>query len=68
MMKCPYCERDDNASVPLNQGYEYSGLEVSVNRQGELRVRYYEDVNQNFVSQDIVEINFCPNCGKRFIK
>ena len=37
-MKCPYCESGTNDFVPMNQTAEYSGIEMSVNRQGMLRV------------------------------
>lgn len=33
-MKCPYCESGTNDFVPMNQTAEYSGIEMSVNRQG----------------------------------
>jgi len=68
-MKCPYCENDTNDFIILNQTVEYSGIEMAVNRQGCLRVRTYPDgTENNFDSQDIVEIKYCPNCGKRFMK
>lgn len=38
-MRCPYCETETNDFVPMNQTAEYSGIEMSVNRQGMLRVR-----------------------------
>lgn len=63
-MKCAYCDRSDNDFVLLNQSVEYSGIEISLNRQGMLRVRYYDENNQNFITQDIIEIKFCPNCGR----
>lgn len=66
--KCPYCECDTNDFQQLNQTTEYSGIEVSVNRQGMLRVRTYADGDELFESQDIVEIKHCPLCGKKFDK
>lgn len=42
-MKCPYCESGTNDFVPMNQTAEYSGIEMSVNRQGMLRVRVLDD-------------------------
>ena len=62
---CTYCDRKDNDFVLLNQTVEYSGIEMSLSRQGFLRVRYYDSDNQNFITQDIVEIKFCPNCGRK---
>lgn len=66
-MKCPYCESGTNDFVPMNQTAEYSGIEMSVNRQGMLRVRVLDD-DGGFTTQDIVEIRSCPLCGKRFVK
>ena len=64
--KCPYCEADNNDFVPLNQTVEYSGIEMSLNRQGMLRVRFYNDVNHIWFSEDIVNIKSCPMCGNAF--
>lgn len=66
-MRCPYCESGTNDFVPMNQTAEYSGIEMSVNRQGMLRVRVLDD-DGGFTTQDIVEIRSCPLCGKRFVK
>ena len=55
-MKCPYCESGTNDFVPMNQTAEYSGIEMSVNRQGMLRVRVLDD-DGSFTTQDIVEIS-----------
>lgn len=63
-MKCAYCDREDNDFVLLNQTTDYSSIEMALNRQGMLRVRCYIDDNQVWFSQDIVEIKFCPNCGR----
>mgnify|MGYP000278859908 CR=1 FL=1 len=52
-MKCPYCESGTNDFVPMNQTAEYSGIEMSVNRQGMLRVRVLDD-DGGFTTQDIV--------------
>ena len=63
-MKCVYCDREDNDFVLLNQTTDYSGIEIALNRQGMLRVRYYDDSNKIWFTEDIVEIKFCPNCGR----
>ena len=63
-MSCKYCERDNNDFIPLNQTAEYSGLEIEVNRQGMLRVRYYYDPACG-LAQDIININYCPICGRK---
>jgi hypothetical protein len=66
MNKCPYCETDSNDFVLMNRTGEYSGIELSINRQGMLRVRYYGINDDTFESQDIVNIEYCPKCGRKF--
>lgn len=61
--RCPYCDATNNDFIPINQTVEYSGIEMSLNRQGLLRVRYYHDGNSEFLTQDIIEIKHCPACG-----
>ena len=63
---CPYCESNDNDFIDVNQSKEYSGIEMSLNRQGMFRVRYYDDSSILFVSQDVVNMRYCPYCGKAF--
>ena len=65
-MDCPYCESKDNSFIEVNQTKEYSGIEICLNRQGILRVRYSDDNSIYFISQDVVEIKHCPYCGKEF--
>ena len=60
---CKYCEHENNDFVILNETKDYSGIEIAVNRQGMLRVRYEDNI---WFSQDIVNIKFCPMCGKKF--
>lgn len=71
-MSCPYCEHATNDFLPMNQTIEYSGIEIALNRQGILRVRVLDCSDESptigLLTQDIVEIKFCPLCGKRFIK
>lgn len=64
-MKCKYCEHENNDFVTLNETTDYSSIEMALNRQGMLRVRYYEDSNQVWFSQDIINIKFCPICGRK---
>ena len=64
--KCPYCEADNNQFVLLNKTKDYSGIEISLNRQGMMRVRFgYVDCDY-FESQDIINIQHCPMCGRKF--
>lgn len=66
-MKCPYCEQGTNDFVMMNQTRKYSRIEISVNRQGMLRTRVFDD-NGCFSSQDIVEIHYCSLCCKQSSK
>lgn len=65
---CKFCEIDSNknAFATLNNTFDYSGLEIAMHNKGMLRVRYYGDKNV-FETQDIVNIKFCPICGRKLI-
>lgn len=63
---CQYCEHENNDFVLLNDTRVYSGIEFAINRQGMLRVRFYEDLSQIWFSEDIVNIKHCPMCGRKF--
>ncbi len=63
---CRYCENEYNDFVLLNETASYSDIEITLNRQGMLRVRAYDDDGWNWVSQDIVNVEYCPMCGRRF--
>lgn len=62
---CQYCETKNNDFVIANQTVEYSNIEIAFNRQGMLRVRCYDESNIWF-SEDIVNIKYCPLCGRKF--
>ena len=63
---CQYCKADTNDFVLLNETTDYSGIEISLNRQGILRIRYYEPYEKLFSSQDFINVKFCPICGRKF--
>lgn len=63
-----YCEQLTNDFALVNQSVEYSGIEIAINRQGMLRIRTYSDNSDIFDSQDIVELKYCPLCGRKFKK
>jgi hypothetical protein len=63
--RCKYCSAENNDFIPLNDTVDYSGIEISLNQQGMLRVRYYDINDPNFVTQDIINIKYCPMCGGR---
>ena len=63
--QCPYCEENDNGFVILNETKDYSGIEVGMNKQGIMRVRFgYADCAL-FESQDVINIKYCPMCGRK---
>lgn len=69
MKKCLYCETETNAFTQINQASDYSGIDISLNRQGMLRVRTYRNLGDVvFDTQDIVEMRYCPYCGRPFMK
>lgn len=63
MSKCKYCNAENNDFITLNDTVDYSGIEISLNRQGMLRVRYYDVNDPDFVTQDITNVKYCPVCG-----
>lgn len=65
---CKFCTQPDNAFTPLNDTAAYSGIEMSLNSQGMLRVRYYGSKSIRYESQDIVNIKCCSVCGRAFEK
>ena len=65
MKRCKFCESTNNEFISLNDTVDYSGIEISLHNKGMLRCRYYEDEENNFKSQDIVNIKFCPFCGNK---
>ena len=65
-MACKFCEGDNNNFVVMNDTKDYSGMEIAINRQGMLRVRYYMyNGIDRFESQDILNIKYCPLCGRK---
>lgn len=67
-MSCKYCGRTDNDFVLLNETADYSGIEISLNSQGMLRGRYYDDSSHIWFSEDIINIKFCPMCGRKLME
>lgn len=63
---CKFCEHDNNDFVLLNDTNMYSGIDIEINRQGILRVRVFNDEMDGFVTQDILSVNYCPICGRKF--
>lgn len=62
---CKFCKPNPyNEFVLINkETTEYSGIEIALHSKGMLRCRYY-GVDEIFKSQDVVNIKFCPFCGK----
>lgn len=64
---CDKCETSDNGFVLLNNTACYSGIEFAMSNKGMLRVRTYPNLDDSglFDSQDIINIDYCPICGRR---
>ena len=63
---CQYCRERNNDFVILNDSNMYSGIDIEINRQGMLRVRVFNDEMDGFVTQDILNVRYCPMCGRKF--
>lgn len=63
---CNHCIPNNHDFISLNDTVEYSGIEMAINDQGMLRIRVYEE--GKLITQDIVNINYCPICGRIFNK
>lgn len=63
---CQYCRERNNDFVLLNDTGMYSGVYFEINRQGMLRVRVFNDEMDGFVTQDILNVKYCPMCGREF--
>ena len=61
---CPYCDEEYNGFTPLNQTVDYSGIEIAINNKGMLRARCYSETTGNLITQDVVNIRYCPVCGR----
>lgn len=59
---CKYCLKTEFRA--LNTTIDYSGLEIAVSGSGILRVRNY-NFKEIFETQDAVNINYCPMCGRK---
>lgn len=64
---CQYCRERNNDFVILNDSNMYSGIDIEINRQGMLRVRVFNDEMDSFVTQDILNVRYCPMCGRKFM-
>lgn len=63
---CPVCGGTDDSFVPLNASTAgYSGIEIAMARDGMLRARSLGP-DGGMLSQDIINVPFCPMCGKEF--
>ena len=63
---CQYCKAGNNDFVLLNDTNMYSGIDIEINRQGMLRIRVFNDEMDGFVTQDILNVRYCPICGREF--
>ena len=59
---CPICDMGCEHFVTINETVDYSGIAIAIHPSGVLRVRSY---HENTMYADIININYCPICGKR---
>lgn len=66
MDKCKFCS-DYTGFTPLNDTAEYSSIEIAINPNVKaIRGRHFPNgYNGTFKGQDIVEIKYCPMCGRK---
>ena len=63
---CKFCRASNNDFQMLNtETWEYSGIEIAINRQGMLRVRHYDYDPNVYHAQEIITIKHCPMCGAK---
>ena len=60
--KCVFCS--SLIFTPINDGKRYCGIEISLSSVGTLRSRNF-DADDNLIGQEIININFCPVCGRK---
>lgn len=72
---CDFCSSSDSSFIVMNKDtVKYSNLEIAMDNSGTLRVRHLYDVVRNnqlvqgFDTQDVLNIAFCPICGKAINK
>lgn len=67
---CRICGEQDNGFTGLRSNESslcvFSSIEFSLNRQGMLRARVYDDTHNQISAQDVVQLNYCPICGRKF--
>lgn len=65
---CEYCSIETKGFTMINTTSDYSFIEVSVSSMGYIRCRAYYDNDCNIPpTQEIVEIKYCPMCGRKII-
>ena len=71
---CRVCGHASPEFVKLNSTMDCSDIEISVSSIGLLRARNFRgsinptnNPNLPTFNQDVVEINFCPICGRQFM-
>lgn len=66
-MSCIICDNKTKSFTQVNQTSDFSGIEISIDGEGLLRVRTYNNVKQMiFENQDFIKLTYCPFCGEKF--
>ena len=61
---CSCCKHD--YFNPVNKTVDYSGVEMALDNKGEFRVRCYNLDTQEMDYMDVINVRYCPMCGRRF--
>ena len=64
---CKFCGAETNDFQILNPATcRYSCIDLAINRQGMLRTRIHPSPDWDEHLQEILQIQYCPMCGRRF--
>ena len=63
---CNFCSGSSSEFRRLNNTALYSGIEMAMDTGGLFRVRVLTDNGESFTTQEIIQMRYCPACGRKF--
>lgn len=63
---CKFCSGNSSAFRTVNATALYSGIEMAMGTSGLFRVRVLTDNGESFTTQEIIQMRYCPACGRKF--